>query len=155
MAHLIEAVRRYGPRPAYGTTVDQDQLAKWLARSSGLNQHAVRMTLRELHDGILFFAGVGAPVSIEGLARFRPTMGRDGTLRVRVMPSHELVHGLRAPGAFTGNVHNVERVGWTDAQYKALWDAEHSDDPLELGEPGEEPGEGPGTDPGGVRSAVA
>jgi len=142
MARMIQAIRRYGPRPAYGTTVDLDQLAKWLARSSGLNQHAVRMTLGELHDAILFFAGVGAPVSIDGLARFRPTLSRDGTLRVRVAPSQELVTALRMRGGFAGDVINPERIGWTDAQYKALWDAEFPDDPLEIGgpaEPGDEP----------------
>jgi len=106
-----------------------------------LHRHA-DAPLGELHDAILFFAGVGSPVSIDGLARFRPTLSRHGALRVRVVPSHELVGGLRLRGGFAGHVINPERIGWTDAQYKALWDAEFPDDPLEIGgaaEPGDEP----------------
>jgi hypothetical protein len=137
MARLIQAVRDYGPRPVYGATASIEELAELLARTSGLNPSAVRMVLSELSTSILFLNRLGTPVSIPGLGRFRATLGRDGRFRMRVLTNRGLIEGLNNKGAYSGNILNAERVGWTNAQYKELWDAEHPEDPLEIPEEGE------------------
>jgi len=132
MAQLLDAVRTYGPQLPAQRTAGTDAMTEWIARSAGLNPNVVRLVLAELRDGILYFGCLGIPVRLEGIARLRPTVGRDGLPRLRASACRPLVHGLRAPGAFAGTIRNAERIGWTDAQYKALWDAEHPDDPLEV-----------------------
>jgi hypothetical protein len=134
MARLVQAAKRYGPQPNYSATVGIDTLSTWLASTSGLNASAVRMVLSELSHGILFFNRIGAPVAIPGLGRFRPTLGRDGRFRIKVATNQSLNNGINGRGAYAGTLRNAERIGWTNAQYKALWDAEHPDDPLEIPE---------------------
>jgi hypothetical protein len=51
---------------------------------------------------------------------------------VRFRADGELKRQLNAPGAFTGEIVNRVNIGLDDAEYKALWDAEHPDDPLDV-----------------------
>jgi len=132
MASFIQAITTYGPKAIVGPTAGIDEVAVWLARSSGLNPHAVRMTLGEMSDAIQFFAGMGRPVHLPGIGRFRVSVGRDGERRLNLMPERSLVATVNGRGAFRGEIANGERIGWTDEQYKELWDAEHPADPLEL-----------------------
>lgn len=82
MAKMVQAVQKFGPKVVYGPTAKIDELAGWMARSSGLNPHAARMALGELSDAILFYLRRGSPVTLPGLGRFRVTVGRFGELRM-------------------------------------------------------------------------
>jgi hypothetical protein len=104
MAHLIQAVRAYGPQLAYGRTAGPDQLAEWLSRSSGLNRNAVRMVLSELSEAVLFYVSMGTPVYLPGIGRFRATIGQDGELRIHLLPERSLVDGINRKNAYHGEI---------------------------------------------------
>lgn len=143
MAKMIQAVNKLGPKIVYGPPAKIGELAGWMARSSGLNPNAGRMALGELSDAMLFYLRRGSSVILPGLGRFRITMARDGTLRLRILPERSFLVDVRDTRHFVGKSTNPEREKWTDAEYKAAWDELFPDDPLEIpaaGEP-EEPEE--------------
>ena len=52
--------------------------------------------------------------------------------KVNFRPDVALKDGCNAREAYKGAILNRERIGLDDAGYKALWDAAHSTDPLEV-----------------------
>ena len=146
MAKMVQAVQKFGPKVVYGPTAKIDELAGWMARSSGLNPHAARMALGELSDAILFYLRRGSPVTLPGLGRFRVTVGRFGELSMHILPERAFLRDVRDARRYVGFRENLDRAVWTDADYKTAWDTEFPDDPLELtasDQPGEptEPGQ--------------
>jgi hypothetical protein len=58
----------------------------------------------------------------------------NGKLKVNFRADTALRNGINAPGAFSGH-RCAPKTAWawtTHAGYKALWDADHPDDPLEV-----------------------
>lgn len=134
MAHLIQAILRYGPRLVLGPAVDPAVLARWLADGGGLDHAAVQGAIRDLHVAVEHFTGLGRPVMVPGIGCFRPTIGRDGRRRLVLVPAPELTRSLDRPGRPIGAILNRDRAAWTDADYKRAWDHDHPDDPLALDE---------------------
>lgn len=140
MAKMVQAVQKFGPKVVYGPTAKIDELAGWMARSSGLNPNGSRMALGELSDAMLFYLRRGSSVILPGLGLFRITLARGGKLRLRIVPERSFLVDVRDTRHFVGKKSNPEREKWTDAEYKAAWDELFPDDPLELpaaGEPAE------------------
>jgi hypothetical protein len=132
MARIVQAVNQYGPKPEFGPTAQLDELAAWMASRTGLNKSEAMMLFQEMSEMILAFNMRGVPVKIPGVGIFSPGIDRAGTLRVNFRNDPALRKGSNAPGAYKGEIKNAERVGLDDAGYKALWDADHPDDPLEV-----------------------
>ena len=78
MARLLQAIQKYGPRVVPGPTVPTEELAAWAAARSGVDVAAVRAVLWDLGDAVAAFNRSGASVRLQGLGRFRPTIGRAG-----------------------------------------------------------------------------
>ncbi len=134
MAHLLQAIRRYGPSLVYNQTADTRAFADWMAGRTGLTRGQVRLMLSELSEGLIRFARAGTPVSLEGLGRFRPVIGLDGEIRLRLMPDRSLDRAVGSPSDYAGEILNRGNVGLSPTELKALWDAEFPEDPLELPE---------------------
>ena len=132
MAKIVQAVNVYGPKVELNPTAQLDQVADWMAMRTGLNKSEVIMVLQELNEVILYFAGNGTPVKLPGVGTFTPSINRRGKFKLGYRADTNLKNGLNAPGAFTGQVRNRDRIGLDDNGYKALWDADHPDDPLEI-----------------------
>ena len=132
MAKLIEAVRKYGPRLKVSSTAPMRKLARWIATRTSLNESEVLMVLEELREAILYFNGLGVPVKLPGLGIFTPTMSVKGQLRIKLRLDNWLRDSINHRDAFTGGVENRGGIGLTPDDFKALWDADHPDDPLEL-----------------------
>lgn len=131
MARLVQAVGRYGPRVVDGPHARPKDLAEWMA-VSGLNSNVAKMVIGELGNAIRFHLLRGSPVVIPGVGRLRVTVSQDVEPRLRFAPDRGLVRDVQQRGNFTGRVANAERAGWSHAEYKALWDAEFPDDPLQI-----------------------
>jgi hypothetical protein len=130
MAKLLQAIRLYGPRISPGRTVMLEEVAAWMAARASLNEPEIKALLWDLSEAIAHFTRTGANVRMGGVGRFRPTMGRDGGIRIRYAADP----GLKASvgGAdFTGVIVNPSRIGLDNDGYKRLWDRDHPDDPLE------------------------
>lgn len=115
----------------YGRTAELDDLAPLLSRRSGLSELDVEMVLRELAGVVASQVRGGSPVHLPGLGRVRAAMTRSGRLRVHIKPEGTLVRAINAAG-YRGDVANRGRIGLDDVGYKALWDAGHPGDPMEL-----------------------
>jgi hypothetical protein len=132
MANFLQAINAYGPKVALNPTTQLDAVAKWMAMRTGLNKSEVLMSLQELNEAILYFNSQGTPVKLPGVGTFTPGIDRNGTLKVNFRADMALKNGINTPGAFSGQLHNKQNVGLDNDGYKALWDAEHPDDPLEI-----------------------
>lgn len=84
----------------------------------------------ELEEAILFFHAVGRSVQLSGLGSFGAGVGLDGKRRILFRPGR----CGQAPNAseFRGYMNNAANAGSSQEDLKALWDAAHPDDPLDL-----------------------
>jgi len=110
--------------------VGTDELVKFIARSTGLNESGVRQVLLELRDATLFYSLQGTPVYLEGLGTYTPKVGLDGTLGVGHRADNKIRQGLNAPGAFSGTIANRESIGKVSDDLVAQWNEAHPDDPV-------------------------
>lgn len=132
MATFLEAYQAHGPRLVYNRTATTTEIAQTLAGRTGLKHGQALMLLRELHEVLLQYGASGTPADLDGIGRFRPSIVRDGTLNMRVVIDPELANGINRIDRYHGEILNRGNIGLDDAGYKALWDAAHPDDPLEL-----------------------
>jgi hypothetical protein len=75
-------------------------------------------------------ASSGQPV--ESLHQFDNKKKRVLTMANFLQAIMALKNGINAPDAFSGQLRNKQNVGLDNDGYKALWDAEHPGDPLEI-----------------------
>lgn len=132
MAKPMHAIVRYGPRLVPAPPATDDELAGQVAAGTNASPHMARMMLAQLSDALLYFLRRGSAVRVPGIGRFRAIMARDGSLRLHLVPDKGLVVALQDREQLEATVEHPERIGWTDAQYKALWDEEFPDDLLEI-----------------------
>jgi len=132
MARIVQAVSAYGPKVELNPTAQLKQVADWMAMRTGLNKSEVLMVLQEMNEAILFFNAQGIPVKLPGVGTFTPSVDREGTFNVNFRADTGLKKSINAPDAYTGKVANRNRIGLDNAGYKALWDPEHPQDPLDV-----------------------
>lgn len=132
MASLVQAVAAYGPRLELARTAQLEDVVEWMAQHTGLNTGEVVMVLYEIHDALLFFSRQGTPVKLPGVGTFTPSIDRHGAFRLNFRADPSLKRGLNLTGAYRGEIQNKGHTGLDNATYKALWDADHADDPLEI-----------------------
>jgi hypothetical protein len=133
MARLIQALREYGPKLELGPTADTQDVLEWIvAHNRFLHKSTLHVALMEIVEALLHFNSQGVPVKLEGLGTFTPTIDRDGAIRHSYRADVEIKQRSNAAGAYTGRIANREHIGLDNAGYKALWDADHPDDPLEI-----------------------
>ena len=132
MATFIEAYRDFGPRLELNTTATLEDIAELMSMRIGLNAPQVLQALREIGEVIVYLNRQGTPVNLPGVGIFRPSIARDGELRINFRTAPLLRDRINSPNAYRGPIVNREHIGVDDATLKALWDAEHPDDPLTL-----------------------
>ena len=71
-------------------------------------------------------------MKLPGVGTFTPSVTREGKYRTTYCADTALNKALNAPDAYLGNIKNKQNIGLTNAELKALWDAEHPTDPLVL-----------------------
>jgi len=132
MAKILQAVRDYGPKLELGPTAQLKEQTDWMASRTGLNPSEVSMVLQETSAMLLAFLNRGIPVKLPGVGIFTPSIDRHGVVKVNLRVDTALKDGCNARDAYHGAIVNRERMGLSDEEYKALWDAAHPDDPLEI-----------------------
>ncbi len=132
MARIVQAVNVYGPKLQLNPTAQLAQVADWMAMRTGLNKSEVMMVLQELSESTLYFNNQGTPVKLPGVGTFTPSIKREGKLKINFRADTALRNGINAPGAYSGQVRNKNRISLDNAGYKELWDADHPDDPLDV-----------------------
>lgn len=132
MATLIQAIVKYGPRLARRPKATTEELAERLALATGVRHSSVTHVLMELEDAILSYGRRGVAVELPGIGTFAPRLAADGEIRLRYRPAGKLRKSYRPLDGFEGEVINRDNIGLPPEAYKALWDAEHPDDPMDL-----------------------
>jgi hypothetical protein len=130
MASRIKAINAYVPKIKLGKRAEIDDLVKFIARSTGLNESGVRQVLLELRDTVLFYNLQGQPVQLEGLGTYTPVVQLDGDFEIGYRADMALKNGLNVPGEFSGEIENSEHIGKTGDELVAMWNDEHPDDPV-------------------------
>ena len=130
MANKLKAINAYRPKIVLDATVQKDELIRYVAGRTGLNEGSVDYVLRELRDAIVFFGCSGRGVKIEGLGTYLPNIQLDGSFDVDYRQAPDIKNGLNAPGVFTGKIANKENVGKTVDDLVAMWNKAHPDDPV-------------------------
>ncbi|MBN2005121.1 MAG: hypothetical protein JXA21_17310, partial [Anaerolineae bacterium] len=105
------------------------ELIRYIADRTGLNEGSVDYVLRELRDAIVFFGRGGRGVKVEGLGSYLPNVQMDGSYDIQYRQAADLKNGLNTPGAFTGQIANKENIGKTADDLVALWNEAHPEDP--------------------------
>jgi hypothetical protein len=132
MATFIQAVTKYAPRLRRQPTIRMEELSERLAELTGLRSSQANMMLDELSAALVYYCRRGHGLELQGVGFFRPSLRNDGQFRILYRPDQRLLRALTGPEGYRGEVSNAENVGLDPLQYKALWDAEHPDDPLDL-----------------------
>jgi len=130
MANRIKAVNAYRPQVELGQTVQSEELNRYLADRTGLNEGEVSLVTKELRDAVIFFNRAGRGVKLEGLGSYLPNLQLDGTFDVQHRLDTAVKNGLNTPGVFTGNIKNRENIGKSADDLVTLWNAAHPDDPV-------------------------
>lgn len=132
MATFIQAVAQYGPRLKRLPRVRLDEMAIRLADITGVRKGEVTRVLYELQAAMQHYHRRGASVELMGIGTFMPTMRSDGSIRIVFRPDRAILKAMGNPVVYEGAIVNRENIGLSPDEYKALWDADHPDDPLEL-----------------------
>ena len=132
MAHLLQAIQAYGPRIQLNQTADLSDVADWISMRSSMNTGEIKAILQELSDCILFFNRRGTPVKLDQIGTFTPSVKRAGVRKINIRMDMSLKNGINEDNKFTAQIVNRNNIDLTDEDYKALWDADHPDDPLEI-----------------------
>ena len=132
MATLIQAIQAYGPKLTLRPMAQLDEIADWMAMRTGVNKSEALMLLQELNEAILYHNRRGTPVKLPGIGIFSPSIKRNGDYRINVRVDSGLKKGINTTNIYIGKMTHQEHIGFTNEEYKAMWDADHPDDPLEL-----------------------
>ena len=131
MASRIKAINAYMPRIELGRRAEMEELINLIAARTGLNEGEIRQVLLEMRDSVLFYNLQGRAVKLEGLGTYTPIIQLDGDFKVGHRADVALKKGLNAPGEFRGDIENSENIGKTGDELVAMWNEDHSDDPVE------------------------
>ena len=134
MATILQAVSQYGPKLELKPTVQLEKLAEWMAMRTGINKSEAMMIFQETSEAILYFCKDGQPVKIPGVGTFTPSINREGGFTINFRADMALKNGINSPSAYGGVITNKERIGWTNEDYKGVWDVDHADDLLVIPE---------------------
>jgi nucleoid DNA-binding protein len=130
MASQIKAINAYRPKVEVSKRTSKNDLIKFIARSTGLNEGPIDQVLDELRDAILFYNLQGMSVYLEGLGTYSPKISLDGTFGIAHRADMKLKNGLNAPQAFSGQIANRENIGMTSADLVVMWNEDHPEDPV-------------------------
>ena len=130
MATQIQAVVAYGPRIDLGSTVQNRELAGYLADRTGLNEGEILLVLTELRDAVIFFCRAGRGVKLPGLGTFLPSVKLDGRFKLSFRLDPMIRYALNMPGAFIGDIENSQNIGLTLSDLVAMWNSENPGDPI-------------------------
>jgi hypothetical protein len=130
MTTRIKAVGTYRPRIRLGRTADRQDLVRFISRSTGLNESDILQVLTELRDAVIYHMLDVRSVNLDGLGRYFPVMGLDGTFKVGHRVDRRIRAALNVPGQFQGEIINQEYIGMTVEDLVDLWNQESPDEPI-------------------------
>lgn len=132
MATLIQAIQAYGPRLTLRPMAQLDEIADWMAMRTGVNKSEAMMLLQELNEAILYHNRRGTPVKLPGIGIFSPSIKRDGDYRINVRVDSMLKNGINTTDIYIGEMSQRDHIGFSNEDYKVMWDTDHPDDLLQL-----------------------
>src|SRR5262245_28689939 len=125
MASRISALNRYRPQIEYGETADWREVARHIAKHTGLSPVDVIRVLLELHGAMIYFLSQGRGVKLEGLGTYLPNINYRGVFDVAHRLDRRLKRTLNIKGTFSGRIRNKKNIGKTTEEIIVLWNKEH------------------------------
>jgi hypothetical protein len=130
MAEKLKAINLLRPKLKLGRMFSMDQVAPYVADRTGLNRGVILNVLNEFCDTLIFFALDGRTVKLDGLGRFSPKIGLDGTISISARLDNRMQKRLNDEGLFKGEIQNRDNIGKTPDELVALWNEIHPEDPV-------------------------
>jgi nucleoid DNA-binding protein len=131
MATRVDVINALRPRVVLKPEAGTEQLADFIAERTAIESEVVKRVLAELHHAVIHFAHQGAPVAIEGLGVYSPTIDLSGEFDCSHRTDRRIVLGLNQPGGFNGEIANRENIGKATRELVALWNETNPDDRVE------------------------
>lgn len=129
MADKLTAINTLRPRLELGRIIELDQLEEFIEDRSGASRAGITQILNELKKALLFFNLDGRAVRIEGLGRFSPKIGLDGTITYTVAPDTNVLSRMTTK-LYKGPIANREHIGKTPEELIVIWNELHPEDPV-------------------------
>jgi hypothetical protein len=127
MADKLKAINKLRPKLALMRMVEMDMIEPYVSIRSGVDRAGILHILNELRDAISFFSLDGRAVRIEGLGRFIPKIGLDGSFTYSVAVDVELQKRLNN-GDYKGEILNRDNIGKTWEELITLWNKDNPGD---------------------------
>ncbi|MGD2058445.1 MAG: hypothetical protein PVF85_07595 [Anaerolineales bacterium] len=121
MAKRINAIKALMPHIELNSTIQVDELARYMSRGTNLNPGQIKFILGELSDALLFFTSSGQPVKLDGLGTFTPGIRLSGEFTLNVRVDRDLIDGLNKPDAFKGRISNRANIGKSGDDLVEQW----------------------------------
>ena len=131
MAKQISAINAYRPKLVLGQTVKNKELVEYIADRTGMTKGEIQIALAEFSAAVRFFNKSGQGVKLEGLGTYLPSIDTQGALSISHRSDPEINNELNQKGAYLGEIVNRQNIGKTTAEFVAMWNTDHPDDPVQ------------------------
>jgi hypothetical protein len=131
MADLIKAISMYRPRIDLGKRTSAHRFMEMITQRTTLSSGVVKNVQESEVETLIGLLKEGRPVHT-GIAVFTPTLDLEGKFGVSVRVDKRLLSALNTPNAFGGEITNSANIGKTSQEIAAIWNEEHTDDPIAI-----------------------
>ena len=128
MAQKIQSVTAYRPRIELGQPANEDRFMELVTNRTTLSSGVVKNVQEAEVEALIGLLLDGRAVHT-GIGIYTPSIDLDGTLEVKVRVDKRILQALNS-GGFRGRILNADNIGKTGDELVALWNEEHSDDPI-------------------------
>lgn len=129
MAKKIQAWAAYGPKITLGAPMKKEELIENIVAATNQSKGSVLAVLAELDVQTEAGLKAGRIVQLPNGTHFEPIGKKDGSIDIGVRVNPELDRLVNA--GFRGAWVNAQNIGKTEAEIIALWNQDHSTDPIE------------------------
>jgi hypothetical protein len=129
MAKKIQAWAAYGPKITLGAPMKKEELIENIVAATNQSKGSVLAVLAELDVQTEAGLKAGRIVQLPNGTHFEPIGKKDGSIDIGVRVNPELDRLVNA--GFRGTWVNAQNIGKTEAEIIALWNQDHSTDPIE------------------------
>jgi hypothetical protein len=130
MAKKIQAWTAYGPKIELGTPMTSEEIIENIVAATNQSRGSVLAMLAELDVQLESGLKAGRIVQLPNGTHFEPVGKKTGKVDINVRVNPDLDKQVNA--GFRGKWANSENIGKTEAEIIALWNSEHSEDPIAL-----------------------
>ena len=130
MATKLKAVNALRPKLKLGRVAETDDVIERVVERTSTTDGEISIVVKEIRDALMFYLCEGRAVKIEGIGRFTPKIGLDGTLSVSFKLDKKVTNKMNHPDAFKGEIIRRENIGKVADELVLDWNIANPTDPV-------------------------